>query len=137
MNPLPSDPELAALMRRLLPHAQAAWLFGSAAEGRMRTASDVDIAVWHPSPLTGPARFEAACAAASALGRDVDLLDLLRLPAAMQAHVLQSGRLLFAESPLQLLHLKARVMRDYQDMQAWHAPMVAALADRLRQKVAA
>lgn len=99
----------------------------------MRTASDVDIAVWHPSPLTGPARFEAACAAASALGRDVDLLDLLRLPAAMQAHVLQAGRLLFAESPLQLLHLKARVMRDYQDMQAWHAPMVSALADRLRQ----
>ena len=71
------------------------------------------------------------------MGRDVDLLDLLRLPAAMQAHVLQSGRLLFADAPVQVLHLQARVMRDYQDMQAWHAPMVAALADRLRMEVAA
>lgn len=137
MNALPSDSELAALVRRLMPHARAAWLFGSAALGRMRPDSDIDIAVWHPSALTGPVRFEAACAAAHHLSRDVDLLDLLRLPPAMQAHVLQSGRLLFAESPTQVLHLRARVMRDYQDMQAWHAPMVAALADRLRQKAAA
>ena len=130
---LPADAELAALLHRLLPGARMAWLFGSAAGGAMRPDSDVDIAVWQAAPLPAADRFAAACAAAEVLNRDVDLLDFQQLPTPMQLQVIQSGRLLFAADPLQPLNLQARVMREFQDMQRWRAPMVGELTQRLRE----
>ncbi len=130
---LPADAELAALLRQLLPGARMAWLFGSAAKGTMRPDSDIDIAVWRSAPLTAADRFTAACAAAEVLNRDVDLLDFQRLPTPMQLQVIQSGRLLFASDPMEVLNLQARVLREFQDMQRWRAPLVRELTQRLRE----
>lgn len=134
---LPADAELASLLRQLLPQARMAWLFGSASTGTMRPDSDIDLAVWQQTPLPSAERFAAASAAAQALGRDVDLLDFQRLSTPMQLQVVQTGRLLFAADHVQTLNLQARVMREFQDMQTWRAPMITALAQRLRSGVPA
>ncbi len=132
MIALPSDAELAAAIRRLLPAAHAAWLFGSASRDRLRADSDIDIAVLHDQPLDGATRFRIASALAQEWGRDVDLLDLLRMPTAMQVQALQGGRPLFVEDPVKALNLHAMVLREFQDMQTWRAPMIRALAARLQ-----
>lgn len=61
----------AAALRRL--GAKEVYVFGSAATGRLRDDSDVDLAV---SGLPPSVFFEAMAEAASALGREVDMIDL-------------------------------------------------------------
>ena len=53
--------------------AQEVYVFGSAATGRMRDASDVDVAV---SGIPAERFLDAIGRAADALGRSVDLVDL-------------------------------------------------------------
>lgn len=131
MKPVPDDATIAAALRQALPHARAAWLFGSAARGRARPTSDLDIAVVHPAPLQASDRLDAAAHLAEALGRDVDLLDFARLSPVMQVQVLATGRCLFTDDPVADLGAAARALRDYQDLQRWRRPMMRALAGRL------
>jgi predicted nucleotidyltransferase len=132
MKPLPADAQLAVAIQRVVPAVQAAWLFGSASSGRLRADSDIDIAVLHDAPLDASTRLRLSNALADEWGRDVDLLDLLRMPTAMQLQVLQGGRALFAQNPLKVLNLQAMVLREFQDMQTWREPMIRALAARLQ-----
>jgi uncharacterized protein len=74
-----------------LPHAQAVWLFGSAAQGGLRSDSDLDIAVLLPQPLTALERFEYSETLARALGRDVDLIDFSRSTTVLQQQILTTG----------------------------------------------
>lgn len=53
--------------------AREVYVFGSAARGRLRASSDVDLAV---SGLPPERFFRAMGEAADALGRDLDLVDL-------------------------------------------------------------
>lgn len=68
---------LAAVVSQLSRHAEiaAAYLLGSAAEGRLRSDSDVDIAVLPVAPrgLPLPEQINLAAALSSVLGREVDL----------------------------------------------------------------
>ena len=53
--------------------AREVYVFGSAAGGKMRQGSDVDLAV---SGLPAKVFFKAMARAAEALGRELDLIDL-------------------------------------------------------------
>ena len=75
---LKTDPELQAAIERaaaaLRGHgAREVYVFGSAATGTMREGSDVDLAV---SGLPPGVFFRALADAATALGREMDLIDL-------------------------------------------------------------
>ncbi len=130
MTPLPSDDELVAALRAEVPGIRAAWLFGSAAEGRLRPDSDIDVAVVRDLPLDGLERHDAAGRLALRWGRDVDLLDFKRLTPTIQVHIL-SGRRLFDDDPI-AGHLEAaRSMREWQDLQQWQRVHRRALAERL------
>lgn len=131
MKPLPDDATIAAAIRRVLPRARTAWLFGSAARRQARAQSDLDIAVVQQESLAAAARLDAAAQLAEALGRDVDLLDFARPSPAMQVQVLATGRRLFADDPVADLGDMARALHDYQDLQRWRRPMARALVDRL------
>lgn len=132
MRELPTDDQLIRDLRELLPDAGAAWLFGSAAQGRLRADSDIDIAVRHGEPFDAMERFELAIQLAKRWGRDVDLLDFARLSPLMQVQVIQ-GRKLFDDDPV-AGHLEvARALRQRQDDQRWRRPMRQALARRLQQ----
>lgn len=130
---LPSPANVAAAVQQVLPRVQAAWLFGSAAEPeRLRSDSDIDVAVWVDEPLNPAALWTAQQALAERLGRDVDVLDYLRLPTVMQVQVLTTGHLLFDHDPVRTSGYNGFVRTEYQHIQRWRQPMMAALAKRLQ-----
>ncbi|TCS95384.1 MULTISPECIES: type VII toxin-antitoxin system MntA family adenylyltransferase antitoxin [Tepidimonas] len=128
----PSDAELRAALHAAVPQATMAWLHGSAAQGRLRTDSDLDLAVWLPQPLSPTQWLQASAELSRRLQRDVDLLDLARANTLTQFIVLSRGRLLLARQPHAPWLLWARVLRDWQDLQRHRAPAVRALAQRLQ-----
>jgi len=128
---LPSDQTIADAVLAVLPAATAVWLFGSAAKGRWRAGSDLDIAVQVPGKWSASERFDAAMALANRLSIDVDLLDFQRLDTVMQVQILQTGRLLMARDPVRLLQYEGFLRTEYQNIQRWRQPMMRALSDRL------
>lgn len=128
---LPPDDAIVAAVVQCVPGATAAWLFGSAANGRWRAGSDLDIAVQTREDWLPADRFEAANALSERLGIDVDLLDFQRLDTVMQVQIIGTGRRLMARDPVALLQYEGFLHTEYQNIQRWRQPMMRALADRL------
>jgi predicted nucleotidyltransferase len=76
---LPEHPLVNVLQAVLERHPEirCCYLYGSAARGERGPASDVDLAVACDAPLAGTEKTALAEECATALGRDVDLLDLV------------------------------------------------------------
>jgi predicted nucleotidyltransferase len=127
----PSHEAIVHAVREVLPRARAAWLFGSAAQGRFQASSDLDIAVDTVESLSALQRWEAGEQLARRFGHDVDLLDFRHLSTVMQAQVLSTGTLLFSVEPATTADYCAFVFSEYQNIQAWRQPMMRQLADRL------
>ncbi|MBM4377391.1 MAG: nucleotidyltransferase domain-containing protein [Deltaproteobacteria bacterium] len=75
-----------------LPELVAVVLCGSAARGEMTPWSDVDFAVLCEVPLSLDDRLRIVADGTSALGRDVDVVDLLRAPLPLRGHVTRDAR---------------------------------------------
>ncbi|MFT3814230.1 MAG: nucleotidyltransferase domain-containing protein [Acidovorax sp.] len=129
--PPPRPEAIAGAVRRALPEARAAWLFGSAAQGRFRPGSDIDIAFDVPQPLPPLRQWEAQEALAQAWNLDVDLLDFRRISTVMQYQVLATGQLLFSLEPAATSGYCGFVLNEYQRIQSWRRPMARQLAQRL------
>lgn len=127
----PSHEAIVHAVREVLPRARAAWLFGSAAQGRFHSGSDLDLAVDTVETLSAMQRWEAGEQLARQFGRDVDLLDFRHLSTVMQAQVLSTGTLLFSIEPTETADYCAFVFSEYQNIQSWRQPMMRQLADRL------
>ena len=127
----PSHEAIVHAVREVLPQARAAWLFGSAAQGRFRLGSDLDIAVDTGEALTPVHKWKAGEQLAQQFGRDVDLLDFRHLSTVMQAQVLSTGILLFSAEPTETAGYCAFVFSEYQNIQSWRQPMMRQLAERL------
>lgn len=136
-RPLPTDAELAAVLRTEVPGARAAWLFGSGAKGRLRADSDIDLAVVRREPLRGLERYDIAARLALRFGRDVDLLDFERLSPVMKVQVIAGGRILFDDQPVTTALATASALRDWQDAQPWRRLQRQALIQRLQAMGAA
>jgi predicted nucleotidyltransferase len=94
------------------PLVQLAVLFGSAAVGRLRPDSDVDIGVLGPAPRDLPAlqlRLERIT------GRPVDIVPLDTAPPLLRFEVARDGRLLVERVPHLWSDFKARAMVDWWD----------------------
>jgi predicted nucleotidyltransferase len=103
--------EIERLLRRFTP--AVAYLFGSTVSGRTRSDSDVDIA-FLPSAQCDPYEvFLAAQEIASALGRDVDLVDLSRASAVMRAQVVGAGARLFTRDAGLAAEFEMYALSDY------------------------
>lgn len=82
----------AILVRRLAPFRPVVvYLFGSAAQGRARPDSDVDIAFLAPVSPDAVRVFDVAQEIAAEIGREVDLVDLRRASAVLKAQVVATG----------------------------------------------
>lgn len=68
-------------------------LFGSAASGRLRFDSDVDVAVQCDTPLTAARKMELVGEIALISGRPVDLIDLKTIGQPLLGFILQGKRL--------------------------------------------
>ena len=129
----PTDDALRLAIEQVLPEAQAAWLFGSAAQGHWQPGSDVDIAVALHPPLQGAQMQQRQQGLATMLNHDVDLLEYFKLHTLMQVQVVSTGRLLFARNPADLAAYVGQTLTEYQHLQHWRQPMVDDMASRMAQ----
>lgn len=97
----------------VMPDLQLLVLFGSAAKGRARAKSDVDLAV----RCDGSADFDALFVAiALRLGTDrIDLIDLGRAGPLLAFEVARKGHLLFERDPGAFRQFQSLAARRYGD----------------------
>lgn len=79
---------------------QAVYQFGSSGTGTEHAESDVDLAFLATASLKPLERFDVQQALASALRREVDLIDLRAASPVMAMQVLSTGRLLHDADPV-------------------------------------
>lgn len=99
----------------------AAYVFGSAASGRTRRDSDVDIAVLLARPLRSnrslPYRLKLMADLGSALRRsDVEVVILNDASPLLAHRVLSKGKLIFERSPSARVRFQVRTASLYSDL---------------------
>jgi len=105
-------------------------LYGSAAADRLRSDSDIDLAIAAAGELSADALTRHYLKATSLLKREVDLRDLRRAKGLYLKEILTKGEILLNEDP-QILGGKAVEMMDYQtDL----APQVNAIREELLER---
>ena len=88
-------------------------VFGSAAAGRLRPESDIDLAVQCDAPLTAARKSELIAAIALTCGRPVDLIDLRTSGQPLLGAILQGKRI--KGSAEQIVPLALRNVLDRAD----------------------
>ncbi|MBI3181919.1 MAG: nucleotidyltransferase domain-containing protein [Myxococcales bacterium] len=116
----------------------AAILFGSAATGKARPGSDLDVAIVGRSDgalaslcdslldLTGRLTI--------AVGRDVQLVLLEKAPPVLGHQVLKFGRVLFDRLPRRTANAKERILSEYFDTEFLRRTVEAGLALTLQKR---
>lgn len=89
------DTKITELLCRQLPDLVAIYRFGSTTTGHERADSDIDLAILPSHPLDTVQVWEIAQTLAQAVGRDVDLVDLLSASTVMRAQVISTGKRLY------------------------------------------
>ena len=88
-------PDIDIQLREVLsgfPELVLALVFGSVAEGRQRTDSDLDIAVAAKQALTAIEKMDIIAALAEQTGRPVDLIDLKVVAEPLLGQIVRHGR---------------------------------------------
>jgi len=83
-------PEAAAFLRQSWPGLEGIWLFGSVAEGRTQSSSDIDLAVAGLPPealLTASAELDSLAASREDPAIPIDLVRLESLPPHWQQRI--------------------------------------------------
>lgn len=120
-----TEHELASVLAR---HAglRLAILFGSAAAGRQRPDSDVDVAVAGPRALSPQERMDLIGELAQLTGRAVDLVDLMSVSGLLLSRVLATGRLLFCTDRALYAELIKKALYDDADLERYRRRILGA-----------
>jgi len=132
---LPRTAEISGRIRRILldePGIQLVLLHGSAACGKMRSDSDIDLAVLFDRPLTAEARLSLAARLERELHRPIDLVDLAELNGTILKQILCKGKVLVVKQPASLAALVERMIYNQADMMPY---VRRTLAERQRRFV--
>lgn len=98
------------------PGLRLAILYGSAATGKMRADSDVDIALLFDHPLNAEQKMSLISRLEGRLQRDVDLTDLFDLSGTILKQVLRKGRVLIQTKTGVLAELIRKMIYNQTDM---------------------
>lgn len=120
------------LLRREFPALAGVYLFGSAADGRDRPDSDIDLAIFAGRDLDRARLLEAQEEIAKLLRRDIDLIDLAVAPTILQIQAIAEGQVVAAPDATALAFFEVRVIRDYQELKARRAEGEAEIVRRGR-----
>jgi hypothetical protein len=117
---------------------QAAYVFGSAATGRTRLDSDLDVAVLLARPLDARRalayRLKLITELGAALQRsDVDVVILNDAPPLLAHRVLSKGRLVFARSASARVRFQVRIAGLYADLVPMYETQVRYLKKHARE----
>lgn len=111
-----------------LPGARLGLVYGSAAVGRLGEGSDVDVAVAAHQPLSWDQRLDWAGRVCTALGREVDLLDLRSAHGLILREALCRGRLVLCRDRGLFAALIQRMLDEQED---FHPQLDRMLASRV------
>ena len=100
------------------------YLFGSAQRGELRPESDVDVAFYHHDPIDPMTLLITKERLATALSRDVDLVDLREANDVIRAQVVGYGDVLSAEEPEVLCERQMRWLKQYVMLNRERAPII-------------
>jgi len=118
-----TDDQLRALLAGY-PQLELALLFGSLAQDRHRTGSDIDIAVAAHRALTATEKIALVEALAERTGRPVDLVDLKVVAEPLLGQILRHGRRLLG-SDRAYGQLISRHLFDQADFMPYRARVLA------------
>lgn len=91
-------------------------LYGSAANGKMRADSDVDVALLFDHPLTAKQKMALSARLEEALSKPIDLADLFSLSGTILKQILCEGRVVVKKSAEDLTRLTRRMIYNQADM---------------------
>lgn len=97
------------------PGIKVALVYGSAAAGKMRPGSDVDVAVLFDRPLDMEARLALWGKLTDALHREVDLVDLYDLGGEILHQILTKGRVIIKNDAQAYYLLLQRMVYNEED----------------------
>ena len=100
------------------------YLFGSAQRGELRPESDVDVAFYHHDPIDPLTLLLMRERLATALSRDVDLIDLKDANDVIRAQVVGYGDVLSAAEPDVLCERQMRWLKQYAMLNRERAPII-------------
>jgi uncharacterized protein len=118
-----TDDQLRAVLAGF-PQLELALLFGSLAQDRHRTGSDIDIAVAAHRALTATEKIALVEALAERTGRPVDLVDLKVVAEPLLGQILRHGRRLLG-SDRAYGQLISRHLFDQADFMPYRARVLA------------
>ena len=121
MNAMDSQPvseieTKAKEILRAVPGLRLAMLYGSAAAGKMRAGSDVDIALLLDHPLSTQQKMTMLSQLECGLKRAVDIVDLYSLSGTILKQVLRKGRVLVQPKPGARAELILKMIYNQADM---------------------
>lgn len=92
--------KISTFLQKEVPQLQAIYIFGSIADGNIRSESDVDIAILSASKLTKTSVFKLQSKLELALNKDVDLVDLKESSEVFQAQIISTGKRIYTDANL-------------------------------------
>jgi len=93
----------------------AAYLFGSAATGRDRRSSDIDLAIIAKKAISGRERLKMEALLSARLRRDVDLVVFGQAGPLLQHQILKYGRLVCENDPSERVRQEVQARAEYLD----------------------
>lgn len=110
------------LVAGLSPHLLV--LFGSAAKGRLRKDSDIDIAYLSDGRLGDYEVFMLAQQLADLVGREVDLIDLDQASTVFKVEILGAGQIIYDNDSARRMRFQMRTLKDYSLLNEERRPII-------------
>ncbi|UPM52601.1 type VII toxin-antitoxin system MntA family adenylyltransferase antitoxin [Gottfriedia acidiceleris] len=89
------------------------FLFGSAAQNRMRPDSDLDIAYLSDTELSNYERFLFSQEIANLLNMNVDLIDLNHASTVFQAEIIHSGKVIYCSDDFRRVIFEMKTLKMF------------------------
>jgi predicted nucleotidyltransferase len=118
MNSLSNKPDIFQAVSRALAseaNLQVAIVYGSAATGKLRRDSDVDVAVLFAKPLSMDERLALCERLTATTHREIDLVELCNLGGEILHQVLTKGRVLVKNDEQAYYRLLQRMVYNAED----------------------
>lgn len=105
-------------------------LFGSAAAGRLRTDSDIDLAFLSTVGAQPYDLFMLSQDMGGKLGRDVHLVDLRHASTVLQCQVVSKGKVILDREPLLRQEFIVQVLKEYARLNEERIPILTKIKQR-------
>ena len=101
------------ILKKSIPDIEAIYIFGSVAEGRDGSSSDVDIAFLSPTPIESLKVWELSNEIAFELKRDVDLVELKQTNTIFRFQIISKGDRIYCNNEKEIEAYESLVWSFY------------------------